>query len=69
LLAPTTAGEGAVGVVADIAKLLVGREAYHTRELAENHEEYLAGHGESPGWWQGHCVVRGKGHDLGGHGG
>jgi hypothetical protein len=28
-------------VVADIAKLSVGREAYYTRELAENHEEYL----------------------------
>jgi len=40
-------------VVADIAKLLVGRQACHTRELAENHEEYLAGRGESPGWWYG----------------
>jgi TrwC relaxase len=39
-------------VVADIAKLSVGREAY-TRELAENHEEYLSGHGESPGRWYG----------------
>jgi thioredoxin reductase (NADPH) len=38
--------------VADIAKLSVGREAY-TRELAENHEEYLSGHGESPGRWYG----------------
>jgi hypothetical protein len=33
-------GEGSGGVVADIAKLSVGREAYYTRELAENHEEY-----------------------------
>jgi conjugative relaxase-like TrwC/TraI family protein len=40
-------------VVADIAKLTVGREAYYTRELAENHEEYLSGHGESPGRWDG----------------
>jgi hypothetical protein len=40
-------------VVADIAKLTVGREAYYTRELAENREEYLSGHGESPGRWYG----------------
>jgi conjugative relaxase-like TrwC/TraI family protein len=40
-------------VVADIAKLSVGREEYYTRELAENHEEYLSGHGESPGRWYG----------------
>ena len=31
-------GMGAVGVVADIAKLTVGREAYYTRELATDHE-------------------------------
>jgi TrwC relaxase len=36
-------------VVADIAKLSVGREAYYTRELARDHEQYLSGHGESPG--------------------
>jgi hypothetical protein len=40
-------------VVADIAKLSVGREAYYTREPAEYHEEYLSGHGESPGRWYG----------------
>jgi conjugative relaxase-like TrwC/TraI family protein len=40
-------------VVADVAKLSVGREAYYTRELAENHEQYLSGHGESPGRWYG----------------
>ena len=40
-------------MVADIAKLSVGREEYYTRELAENHEEYLSGHGESPGRWYG----------------
>jgi conjugative relaxase-like TrwC/TraI family protein len=40
-------------VVADIAKLSVGREAYYTREIAENREEYLSGHGESPGRWYG----------------
>ena len=44
---------GSGGVVADIAKLSVGREEYYTRELAENHEQYLSGHGESPGRWYG----------------
>jgi hypothetical protein len=40
-------------VVADIAKLSVGREAYYTLELATDHEAYLSGHGESPGRWYG----------------
>jgi TrwC relaxase len=40
-------------VVADIAKLSLGREAYYTRELASDHEQYLSGHGESPGRWYG----------------
>jgi hypothetical protein len=40
-------------VVADVAKLSVGREAYYTRELATDHEQYLSGHGESPGRWYG----------------
>jgi hypothetical protein len=40
-------------VVADIAKLLVGREEYYTRELVTDHEQYLSGHGESPGRWYG----------------
>jgi conjugative relaxase-like TrwC/TraI family protein len=40
-------------VVADIAKLTIGREAYYTRELATDHEQYLSGHGESPGRWYG----------------
>jgi conjugative relaxase-like TrwC/TraI family protein len=40
-------------VVADIAKLSVGREAYYTRELAADHQAYLSGHGESPGRWYG----------------
>jgi conjugative relaxase-like TrwC/TraI family protein len=40
-------------VVADIAKLSVGREAYYTREPATDHEAYLRGHGESPGRWYG----------------
>jgi conjugative relaxase-like TrwC/TraI family protein len=40
-------------VVADIAKLSVGREEYYTRELAADHEAYLSGHGESPGRWYG----------------
>src|SRR5512132_1119291 len=52
LLASTKAG-GAAGVVADIAKLSVGREEYYTRELATDHEQYLSGHGESPGRWYG----------------
>jgi conjugative relaxase-like TrwC/TraI family protein len=46
-------GEGSGGVVVDIAKLSVGREAYYTRELATDHEQYLSGHGESPGRWYG----------------
>ena len=33
LLAPTKARRVAAGVVADIAKLSVGREAYYTRDL------------------------------------
>jgi TrwC relaxase len=45
--------EGSGGVVADIAKLSMGREAYYTRELATDHEQYLSGHGESPGRWYG----------------
>ena len=52
LLAPTKAG-GERRVLADIAKLTVGREAYYTRELATDHEQYLSGHGESPGRWYG----------------
>jgi conjugative relaxase-like TrwC/TraI family protein len=40
-------------MVADVAKLAVGRQDYYTREVAQNHEEYLSGHGESPGWWYG----------------
>jgi conjugative relaxase-like TrwC/TraI family protein len=46
-------GEGSGGVVADIAKLSVGREAYYTRELATDHQAYLSGYGESPGRWYG----------------
>jgi conjugative relaxase-like TrwC/TraI family protein len=42
-----------VAVVADLAKLSVGREDYYVREVAENREEYLSGHGESPGRWCG----------------
>jgi conjugative relaxase-like TrwC/TraI family protein len=40
-------------VVADIAKLSVGREEYYTRELATDHQAYLSGHGESSGRWYG----------------
>jgi conjugative relaxase-like TrwC/TraI family protein len=45
--------EGSGEVVADIAKLSVGREEYYTRELATDHQQYLSGHGESPGRWYG----------------
>src|SRR6266511_4652439 len=44
---------GSGRVVADVAKLAVGREDYYTRELATDHEAYLSGHGESPGRWYG----------------
>jgi hypothetical protein len=37
--------EGSGGVVADIAKLSVGREASYPRELATDHQQYLSGHG------------------------
>jgi TrwC relaxase len=40
-------------VVADVAELTVGREDYDLRELADNHQQYLSGHGESPGRWYG----------------
>ena len=40
-------------MVADVAKLSVGREEYHTRELATDHEQYMSGRGESPGRWYG----------------
>src|SRR6266498_1957737 len=48
-------GRARVGrsMVADIAKLSVGREDYYVREVAQNREEYLSGHGESPGRWLG----------------
>jgi conjugative relaxase-like TrwC/TraI family protein len=52
LLAPTKAGRQQQ-VVADVAKLTVGREDYYLRELATDHEQYLSGHGESPGRWYG----------------
>jgi hypothetical protein len=40
-------------VVADVAKLAVGREDYYTRELADSHEAYLSGHDTSRGRWCG----------------
>lgn len=40
-------------MVVDVAKLSVGREDYYVREVANNREEYLTGHGESPGRWLG----------------
>ena len=41
-------------MVADVAKLAVGREDYFTRELADSHEAYLSGHDTSRGRWCGH---------------
>jgi hypothetical protein len=41
-------------VVLDVAKLTAGREDYYLERLADNREEYLSGHGESPGRWYGH---------------
>jgi conjugative relaxase-like TrwC/TraI family protein len=52
-----TKARGERRVVADIAKLSVGREEYYTRELATDHEQYLSGHGESPGRWYGGGVT------------
>jgi conjugative relaxase-like TrwC/TraI family protein len=52
-MAPARLGARWFGVVADIAKLSVGREDYYVREVAENREEYLSGHGEPPGRWLG----------------
>jgi conjugative relaxase-like TrwC/TraI family protein len=40
-------------VAADLHKLATGREGYYTREIARNREEYLSGHGESPGIFHG----------------
>ncbi len=40
-------------MVADLHKLAAGREDYYTREIARNREEYLSGHGESPGVFHG----------------
>jgi conjugative relaxase-like TrwC/TraI family protein len=40
-------------VVVDVAKLTAGREDYYLERLADNREEYLSGHGESPGLWYG----------------
>jgi TrwC relaxase/Winged helix-turn helix len=47
------AGRWARGVVLDVAKLTPGREDYYLERLADNREEYLSGHGESPGRWYG----------------
>lgn len=47
-------------MAADLHKLAAGREHYYTREIAHNREEYLSGHGESPGVFHG-----GSAHALG----
>jgi hypothetical protein len=44
-------------VVVDVAKLSMGREDYYLCEIATDHEEYLSGHGESPGRWYGQGAV------------
>ncbi len=41
-------------MVLDVAKLAPGREDYYLEKLADDREEYLSGHGESPGRWYGH---------------
>ena len=46
-------GEGSGGVVADIAKLSMGREEYYTRELATDHERICPATVRSPGRWYG----------------
>jgi conjugative relaxase-like TrwC/TraI family protein len=40
-------------VTADLHKLSAGRADYYVREVARDHEEYLSGHGESPGEYLG----------------
>src|SRR6266511_533192 len=50
----TKAQGGGRGVVLDVAKLTAGREDYYLEKLADNREEYLSGHGESPGRGYGH---------------
>jgi conjugative relaxase-like TrwC/TraI family protein len=40
-------------VTADLRKLSAGRADYYVREVASDHEEYLSGHGESPGRYLG----------------
>jgi conjugative relaxase-like TrwC/TraI family protein len=52
-MAPAVGARVGRSMVADIAKLSVGREDYYVREVANNREEYLSGHGESPGRWHG----------------
>jgi hypothetical protein len=50
----TGAREEGRRVVLDVAKLTAGREDYYLEKLADDREEYLSGHGESPGRWHGH---------------
>jgi hypothetical protein len=52
-------------VVADVAKLSIGREEYYTRELASDHEAYQSGHEESSGRWYGAGLRRGPVPDQG----
>jgi conjugative relaxase-like TrwC/TraI family protein len=49
----TGAREEGREVVLDVAKLTAGREDYYLERLADDREEYLSGHGESPGRWYG----------------
>jgi conjugative relaxase-like TrwC/TraI family protein len=45
-------------VVLDVANLTPGRENYYLEKLADDREEYLSGHGESPGRWYGRGAAR-----------
>ena len=53
-------------MVADVAKLAVGREDYYTRELATDHQAHLSSHGESPGRWYGAGTLGAAGRSIGG---
>ncbi len=47
------AGGGVGWVGRGSGQASLGREDYDLREIAQNREEYLPGHGESPGRWYG----------------
>ena len=53
--APGSTGRG--GVIGP-AKLSAGREKYYLREVADDREAYLTGHGEAPGYTLGSAWTR-----------